>query len=353
VTCQGSTWALPGPSRLVAGLCDALYEDRVVAVRAPIGREDLAAAIELKLNDDGQVHVVSVAHQEGEPVLDAIADAGGVRRGTPAALVTAPGLASRAIIVVLPSDQAPEPSLLDFARLASRSSRLEEPLVLILGGGALPTVGGRSPLDVRGAIGPLDCAAFLASQASGLGAFEHRLMAATVMETAGWDVQILDRLASLPIASALRPDLFVDAWSDGRMIAWAGMKAEWATGSIDEWGGVPCEHPLWLAANRPDLLTKRVWRGQVAVLLPWIETRRLEIIARFVRRLRPDTLRSGPDVEALDWGPLAHQLGTEAGWFVDMMESHRRARNELAHGRPLSWTQITQCLAGARRWSAA
>jgi len=142
------------------------------------------------------------------------------------------------------------------------------------------------------------------------------------------------------------------AWSDDRVTAWKGVKAEWAAGCADDWGGSACEHPLWLAANRPDLLTKRVWTGQVAVLLPWIETRRLEVIARFVEHLRPDTVRCGPDVEALDWGPMGVQLKREPRWLLDLIETHRVARNELAHGRPVSWAQMTQCISSARRWGA-
>ena len=346
-------WTLPGPSRLVGELCDALYQDRVVSVRAPVGRAELAVAIELKLNDDGQYRVLAARPSRGEGVLDAVADAAGVRRGAPAALVTAPELSECAIVVELPTGHPTEPSLLDFARLTARSSSQGEPVIVVLGDGRLPAVGSKPPREVRGVLGPLDCAASLSGQPVGLDPFEHRLMASVAMETAGWDLGILERLASLPIASAVRPDRFVDAWGDDRVAAWVGTNPEWATGSLDEWGGVPCEHPLWLAANRPEQLAKRVWRGQVAVLLPWIETRRLEIIARFGRRLRPDQVRCGPDIESLDWGPLSHQLNGQIGWLVDLIETHRIARNELAHGRPLTWAQVTQCLAGARRWSSS
>ncbi len=346
-------WALPGPARFVAGLCDALYKERVAAVRAPVGRDELAVALESRLNDDGQVHVISLRPETGVAILDAIADAAGVRRGSAASLVTAPDLADRAIIVVLELHQRPEPPLLEFARLASRSARLGEPLVVILGGGTLPGISGKAAMEIRGVVGPLDSAASLALQPTALGAFEHRLVASTAIETAGWDIETLGRLASLPIASAVRPDLFTQAWADERKGAWTGVKADWAAGCTDQWGGVPCEHPQWLAANRPDLLTKRVWRGQVAVLLPWIETRRLEIIARYGGRLRPDPVRCGPDIESLDWGPLGYQLNREASWLVNLVETHRTARNELAHGRPLTWTHITQCLTGARRWAAS
>ena len=224
--------------------------------------------------------------------------------------------------------------------------------MIVLGDGRLAGVGGKPPREVRGVLGPLDCAASLATRSIELGPFEQRLVASVAIETAGWDIEVLARLATLPIPSAVRPDRAVELWADGRLTEWKDSKAEWVLGSLDEWGGTRCEHPLWLAANLPRGLTKRVWQGQVAVLLPWIENRRLEVIARFRQYLRPDPVRCGPDLESLDWGPIGHQLKRQVGGHLDVIDSHRLARNELAHGRPLGWTDIAQCLASARRWSA-
>ena len=348
-------WSLPGPAREVAELCNALYEQRVVAVRVPLGGSTLAYAMQQRLNDHGQVHVHMVEACLGRSTVMAIAQSIGISAKNAAALVTAPELNDCAVILEMSRGQGdvfePNHELNDLARFAPLSPTGSKPLILIIGDGHLPPIAGKRPREMRGVVGPLDAASRLAQHTIELGHFEHRLVTSIAMETAGWDIEVLDRLATLPIAQAIRPDQCVEAWADSRFHAWGGVQANWTTGTIDNWAGESCEHPLWLAANQPPRLMKRVWRGQVAVLLPWIETRRLETIARFRKNLRPDPDRSGPNLESLDWGPLRSQLNWVPNGLIDFLESHRVARNELAHGRPLRWPEIAKCLSSARRWS--
>ena len=342
-------WALPGPARLLGDLCDALYRERALVVRAPTAPAGLAAAVERRLNDDGQARVVPLQLEPGRPALDQIAAQAGARGGGAAALVTDPMLAGCAVVIdgVGPVDRA----LDDAFRLAARSRAGATPLLLAVGAGDAPPLGPHPARDLRDAVEPLDSAARLASLLFALPPFERRLVASVVAEVAGWDVALLDRLAALPIADTVRPDRCVARWSDPRREDWARTPAGWTAGSLDGWGGEPREHPLWLAANRPEGLTKQVWRGQVAALLPWIETRRLEIVAVFRQVLRPDADRSGAQLEALDWGPLRVQLGRQDRRFLEMVEAMRDARNALAHGRPLDWGQISGCLEAGRRWA--
>ena len=349
MTTPGGAWELPGPARLLGALCDRLYRERALVLRAPTAPAALADAVERRLNDDGQVRVLTVALDPARPALAQVAAAAGARGGGAAALVTDPALRHCAIVVT--GAIAADGGLADAVRLALHAGDAASPLIVIVGDGSLRAVGAAPVQDIRGAVGPLDSAARLASLLIGMAPFERRLVAAVVAEVATWDVDLLDRLASLPIADAVRPDRCVDRWRDDRLSAWAGRPADWAAGSLDEWSGEAGRHPLWLAANRPEALVKQVWRGQVAVLLPWIETRRLEIVAAFHQLLRPDPERSGPRVEALDWGPLRVQLGGQERWFLALVEEFRDARNELAHGRPLDWPRIGRCLIAGRRWA--
>jgi hypothetical protein len=51
-----------------------------------------------------------------------------------------------------------------------------------------------------------------------------------------------------------------------------------------------------------------------------------------------------PEVEMLDWGPIAIQLGNCTRGCPKAVQSARSIRNELAHGRPVQWPIISQCL---------
>lgn len=348
---SGVRWELPGPARMIDSLCADAYRDRVAAVVAPVDAGGLADAIEGRLNNDGQVRVVAVRPGLGDSALDLIAREAGVDRSNPAALVTTPALADCAI-VVLAGAETVAPALDDFARLAARSRTGSEPILMVVGNGALPLIGGKTAREAKGLIGPLDAAGHLARLRLQLPPLEALVITSVAIETACWDVETAERIATLPVARAVRPDLCPEAWTGERLPSWRGVPASWAAGSSDEWNGDLCEHASWLAANRPDALSKRVWRGQVAALLPWIETRRLEIVAVFSRVLTPDRERCGPDIESLDWGPLRHQLRRQAQWLLQFVEQARLARNELAHGRPLDWPQIVALLSGSRRWSS-
>ena len=225
----------------------------------------------------------------------------------------------------------------------------EGPIVVVVSEDGLCIMDGCRVQQVRDAFGPLDSAAYAASLPSGLRPLEARLVASVAIEVAAWDVTLLDRLTALPPEQAVRPDLHVESWDNGGMTRWRGVPREWESGSVNEWGGEQVEHPLWLAANRPPGLSKRVWRGQLAMLLPWIEQNRQVIIERERRHLRIDAERSGPDLESLDWGPLAAQLDRVHA-VRKVTQSLRAARNELAHGRPIAWEKIRQCIAEIRAY---
>jgi hypothetical protein len=62
-------------------------------------------------------------------------------------------------------------------------------------------------------------------------------------------------------------------------------------------------------------------------------------------------VRSGPDLESLDWGPLAFQLDRVPA-VKKLALVLREARNELAHGRPIVWGHIRMCMEAARAYAA-
>ena len=268
-------------------------------------------------------------------------------RASTASLATSPMLQNTAIVVR--SRGAADQALATFVRMICQQPEGEGPILLVVSedGGCL--LDGHAVEPVRNVFSPLDGAAYAAAMPRTLRPLEARLVASVAIEVAAWDVDLLDRLTALPPQQAVRPDRHVDSWDDGQTSRWRGLPAVWENGCIDDWGGEPAEHALWLAANKPDALTKRVWRGQLPMLLPWIEQYRQMIIERERRALKPDLLRSGVDIESLDWGPLSVQL-QRVPELKKLLPAFRFARNELAHGRPISWQVVRLCLDAARAY---
>jgi hypothetical protein len=197
-------------------------------------------------------------------------------------------------------------------------------------------------LDTSGLIGPLDGVAFAAVHLTEADSLPTRIKAAVAVEVGAWDLGLTERLLDLPMKEALRPDLCPERWVEAD--DHGGLQR------LDSWGGEPTRHAAWLAHNDKDSLKKRIWRGQLGVLFPWIEERRREVIARYRPFLRA-TERTMPEVEMLDWGPISIQLSNSAKGSPNAVQSARFIRNELAHGRPVSWLTISQCLDEFRAWA--
>lgn len=340
-------WTLPGPAAFVARICGIADREKVALLHAPFAGEAVAEALRCHVERDGLYSVQPIV-LDGLGGFEAILAAGaGLGSSSSAALATSPLLEHSAIVVRTrgPAD----PGLATFARMIRRQPPGEGPILLVVSEDGDCGLEGHAIEQVRDAFGPLDGAAYAASIPMGLRPLEARLVASVAIEVAAWDVGLLDRLMALPAEASVRPDRHVASWDDGRTPCWRGVALAWENGCVDGWGGEPAEHPLWLAANRPPALAKRVWRGQLGMLLPWIEQYRQMIIEREKRTLRPD-VRSGADVESLDWGPLAFQLDRVPA-VKQLALAFRGARNELAHGRPIMWGQIRLCMEAARAYS--
>jgi hypothetical protein len=339
-------WTLPGPAAFVARVCGVADREKVAVLHAPFMGKAVAEALRCHLERDG-LYSVQPLLLDAHNGFESLAIQVGLGRASPAALATSPMLEHSAI-VVLNSGPA-DPDLAMFARMIRRQPPGQGPILLVVSEDGGCVLDGHAVAPVRDAFGPLDGAAYAATVPTGLRPLERRLVAAVAIEVAAWDVALVDRLMALQLVQAVRPDLYVESWDEDGTARWLGLARTWESGCVDEWGGEPAEHALWLAANRPEGLAKRVWRGQLAMLLPWIEQYRQMIIARERRHLRPDP-RSGTDVESLDWGPLSIQLH-RVQTLNQLTTAFRFARNELAHGRPIKWDEIKRCIEAARAYS--
>lgn len=339
-------WMLPGPTAFIARVCSAADREKVVVLHAPFAGEAVAEALRRHIERDG-LYAVQPLELDAQNGFESLAAQIGLKGSSSAALATSPALEHSAVVVRIKGSA--DLGLATFARMIRRQPAGQGPILLVVSEDGGCGLDGRSVEPVRDAFGPLDGAAYAATIPTGLRPLEARLVASVAIEVAAWDVALLDRLMALPPGQAVCPDRHVANWDEGGTSRWLRVACTWQNGCLDDWGGEPAEHALWLAANRPAGLAKRVWRGQLAMLLPWIEQYRQMIIERERKFLRPDA-RSGVDVESLDWGPLAFQLD-RVPTVKPLALALRGARNELAHGRPVMWEQVRLCLEAARAYS--
>jgi hypothetical protein len=118
----------------------------------------------------------------------------------------------------------------------------------------------------------------------------------------------------------------------------------WDRGCVDWWGDGPVLHAGCIRDN-DGALAKRVWRGQVAAVLPFVELKR-QALAYWAWQRRHQ-LQDGweqRDIMSLEAGQLVELLrrheplrAKRAVW--DMAKALKKARNDLAHLTPLerSW----------------
>ena len=325
--------------------CDELYGTRSLALVAPGRALGLARALERRLADDNQLRITSVTLGPGEAAVPCIAAALSMHEATPAALAMASALADTVAVVSCKTVARSDEELAKLMRMTAAAALRAPSLAVVLVGEGLP--GLPRTIEARTVVDPLDAAAHAASLPLDYDVFCRRLVASVAVEVAAWDLDLLERLAALPIDKAVRPDEHVSDWLDERHERWHGRPKIWEEGSLDRWGDEDAPHPLWLAANQPAGLRERVWRGQVGVLLPWLETRRRDVIAAHCSVLRPDS-SCGPDVEDLEWGALGYQLGTKP--TPPPVQALRYLRNALAHGQPAAWPRIKRARDDWQAW---
>lgn len=337
-------WRLSGGKRFVEAVRTGPRERRSILIHEPFDPQSLARAIGDLIRDQGLDALCEIdSSQPPESLCHHL------QNKFESIASTVDGFAFGLNYAVILAWNVGEASalagdLVSFAKSCAVRGETSAPVVIIVS---------RTPIDhcvqpiwekleARGILGPHDGVGFAAGAGRGIHTFEHRLKTSVAVEVGAWDLDIIERILSMPTHRATRPDAHLAAWTDPRADAWRGDRPSWTAGSLDDWGGEASIHALYLAANKPSLLTKRVWRGQVAVLFPWLEEYRQAVIRAYRSKLRPDDLSYGDDVDTLDWGPVCWQLG-RAGIdrrALDAVHAGRKLRNDLAHGRPVDWSAM-------------
>lgn len=187
-----------------------------------------------------------------------------------------------------------------------------------------------------GVFSELDMLLYAAHRLRGQSGAERALRVAVTAHLALWDVEVADTLAALPPHELLQPTPVLREIARGR--GWCPDRSpSWEEGTLQRWDGRPMEHSASLALRMAEReLGHRLWSAQAGVLLPLVEQRRREVVARVGHLLRlPYTGRfevvTDPhDLEVYD---LCRQLRGQrvSPRLRELVERLRRVRNALAH----------------------
>lgn len=338
-------WSLPGPRRFVKDIVDRLYKGRSINLRDAHGAASMLRALGVQIGQDGFLRLQTIDLCASTDLLAALNESLATDVRSLAALAVNENALNTVFLVHL-ADDTYSGDLQTFVRAGRLRPGSQAAVVVAASDGPLERLVDAhwDVLDAIGLVGPLDGMAFAAVHLTDADSLPIRIKAAVAVEVGGWDLCLTEQLLDLPMNEAIRPDLCLDKWisADDNV----------SVQQLDRWGGEMTHHAAWLARNDSISLTKRVWRGQLGVLFPWIEERRREVIARHLGLLQV-TEASMPEVEMLDWGPIAIQLGNSPKGCPKSVQSARIIRNELAHGRPVSWLTISRCVDGFREWAVS
>lgn len=358
-------WSLPGPGRFLESVTADLQSGRNVLLALPEHHPPgLRNALSDRLRDsdgpylraldlrdeppDAALAPTRFLHDRLAPLSDPGVDP------SPRTVALAPSLCGTALWVDGISDDAwPAWRLfLDHYKDACRMRRDFERFLLIV-----PTVGRptehlpREELTLaihrwEGAVGRIDMLldAVRAIDRAHLPPLLNDLAVSVTVEVAGTDPHLVDRLAAAPVEEILDPLAVIRdeakrrGWLD-RPPSWSA-GSEWRRGMVDRINGRAILHSAAeVAAGRTEVVSRRVWRGQIAVLFPFIEEHRL----RFIREFRPllsvpvqTAYESIPDHESLELSHLFHQLRKKvSARRLEPLEHCLHIRNSLAHLRPV------------------
>ena len=165
-------------------------------------------------------------------------------------------------------------------------------------------------------------------------------------ELRSWDGTVGELVARLPTCASPGLGDLPDPDPSGLRPPPNYVKA-WSAGMIEGWSGVLSAHVSLESRTRRDAATIRVWAGQLAKVLPFIEMERYRLATWLSQQLEAaggvlEPWR-GTDISGLEIGPLAACLLTHRKEHrmavpterVDLLCDLRNARNSLAHRQPL------------------
>ncbi|WP_156040366.1 hypothetical protein [Chondromyces apiculatus] len=169
----------------------------------------------------------------------------------------------------------------------------------------------------RGVVTRLDMTLFFSHllAARSVTRMHAKLWNAVGVELAGTDSELAIHLARADLPSVLAPAHILQEFARGR--GWRPWGAEkspsWSLGDEDVLDGKSILHSarVILEKDGRDEIERRLWRGQVGTLFPFVEEQRVELIARFRSFLRvPHETPFGTitDIRDFELGHLLYQV---------------------------------------------
>jgi predicted kinase len=294
-------WDLPGPSRFIERAASALLvgDQGVLGLVLPEPSPDgLLDALALRISESFGLIPMRVDASAGlrgrSPVhkLAAVAGVAATAVRSVAEFVDAPGLANTVFFVEqVPPDEwmtwgmflrgqrferARRPRAMSPAVcLVVPNSVMPDDIKAALGGHSMRWVGVASRLDSQ----------MYAEQATGFGSddLESCTALSTITEVAAWDPSLIRALAALPVETQLDPrETLARVEVPSR-----AMQPCWANRLVDHWDGHVVIHvTALLAAGDVVSLARRIWRGHVRTIFPFIEQIRHAYASRYEDELR-------------------------------------------------------------------
>jgi hypothetical protein len=260
-------------------------------------------------------------------------------------------------------------------------------IVAIVTRGLLPDFAGGATSDIAltsiwwwGRVARWDAAAYVAGQPRLAGILED-VRTESIVEVARWDLDLAEQLGDqwtgdpdeLTVLLRERCHASVDgnhgkpgARARGFAASLAGLRPPdpmlgmWDNRLVDGWHEQVSVSAHMLTAT-PEKLARVVWAAQARVFLPWIEERRSALYERVVTTLGgrrfAEVLRNrfDPPVTAdasMEIGTLDRvvrvAIGSSDSELCDVSRQLRRARNWLAHMRPLSLAEQVSLVAACK-----
>ena len=175
---------------------------------------------------------------------------------------------------------------------------------------------------------------------------ERSLISSIASHLALWDPETAMVFTQIPIEQLLEPQktlIKIANWRGWTQII-NDKDRSWAEGMSEEYEGRTRIHSAILLNDGPKReITRRIWSGQVAVLLPYIEQQRRDVLERIGHKLRlPFTTHFGDTIhnlEDLEIGHIALQipnLNSIGPRYARMIYRLRDIRNQLSHLDPVS-----------------
>jgi hypothetical protein len=206
----------------------------------------------------------------------------------------------------------------------------------------------------RGAVTSLDMLLYVSERVSEKSSELLRQVATAVISNlALWDLSVADSLCAESLATILEPNSVLSSLATNR--GWTRIqKATWEIGAEQSFEGSQRVHSAWLASSgESEELTRRIWRGQIAILFPFIEERRQDLLRSLAGSLViPHTKFRGTipmtihDPARLEIGDIDYQVRTSGSYpdeLKHLIKCLKRIRDDLAH-----FAETGKCVASER-----